>query len=650
MTIEELLKAAKSAEAAGDEEAVKALLRRAKAMRSESAPEKPQEPRQSKIKGGVRALAQGISLGFGDEAEAYIRSTFTGQDREELLNEIRSDIKQFRRQAPVLSTALEVGGAVGGALIPVAGATGLAARLGLKGAQAAGLGGNLARGAAMGGAEGAIAGFGSGEGGFSNRLESAATGAALGAGLGGAAPVVGGVLGDVGSRVFDGFGLSGSKRASELAERRVAKAVEREGMTPESLGQRLQEAQQSGVRIMPADVGEATRGAAYAAQAVPSSMRTGVLEALSERGVEQGARIADATAEKMDAAGSYGLDYLDDLFEQSQQKFKPLYDAAEKDIPSAPFQKYADRKVFKQAFRAVQSRADTLGEEALPSLEEALAGGSVPTSYLQKIAQGLDRVIAQNTDTVTGKMNDTARDVLTVRNQFKSDIGDLNGAYKKADAQFADMMDLRRAYDVGDAYEKLSSQEFARKVAKMTSGEVDAMKVGMITRIRNISSGSDRTDYVQRLFGSPKRREALKSAFPSEEEFAKFERYMNFEKDISRTQRRVLGGSDTQRNLLEAQEQGVDPQALLGLLTGGKGEAIRQTGAMLSSRAQGIGTPVAEEMSKMLFANTPAAQREMLQRLASRSAADAAKRQQLSRRPETYGGILGATSGLMQNQ
>lgn len=646
MTIEELLRAAKNAEAAGDTEAVKVFLRKAKSMEADAKPKKEAAPKQSLVKGGARALAQGISLGFGDEAEAYIRSAFTGKDRDELLFEIRKDIKQFQKQAPVLSTALEVGGAIGGSLVPV----GLAGRAGLLGAKAVGMGGNLARGAAAGGVEGAVAGFGTGEGGLQNRLESAATGAALGAGLGAAAPVAAGVLGDVGGRVLDGFGLTGAKRASELAERRVGKAIEREGLTPEGLGQRMQEAEAAGVRIMPADIGEATRGAAYSAQAVPSSMRTGVLEALSERGVEQGSRIADTTAQKMDAAGSYGLDYLDDLFEQSQSKYKPLYDAADVDISAAPFQKYADRKVFKDAFRAVQRRADTLGEPAIPSLEEALSGGVVPTSYLQKIAQGLDRVIADNTDTVTGKLNDTARDTLKVRNEFKGQIGELNDAYKKADAQFADMMDLRKAYDVGDAYEKLTTQEFARKVAKMTSGEVEAMKAGMITRVRNIASGSDRTDYVQRLFGSPKRREALRKAFPSDEEFAKFETYMNFERDISRTQRRVLGGSDTQRNLLEAQEQGVDPQALLGLLTGGKGEAVRQLGGALSARAQGIGPPVAEEMSKMLFANTPAAQREVIERLSRRQAEDAARRQRLSRRPETYGGILGSVGGVMQDR
>jgi hypothetical protein len=402
--------------------------------------------------------------------------------------------------------------------------------------------------------------------------------------------------------------------------------------------------------MMPADIGEATRGAAYAAQAVPSARRTGVLEALMERSVEQGSRIADTTAEKMDAAGAYGLDYLDDIYETASEKFKPLYEAADVDVSSEPFRKYANRRVFKDAFRAIQSRADTLGEAPIKDLETALAGDVVPTSYLQKIAQGLDRVIAQNTDAVTGKLNDRAKDVLTVRNEFKSVLGNLNEAYAKADSQFADMMDLRRAFDVGDAFEKLDPQQFSRKVKAMKPDEVEAMKVGMITRIRNIASGSDRTDYVQRLFGSPKRREALKQAFPSEQAFNNFESYMNAEAAIQRTQRRVLGGSDTQRNIQEMAEQGVDPATLMQLMTGGRGEAVRQAAGALSSRMQGIGAPVAEQMSDILFAQGLPAQRQAMGRLSARQMQDEMLRRRLTVQPELYGGILGAAIGLNQSE
>lgn len=646
-TIEALIKAAEAADAAGNEEDARVLLAEVQRMQAEKS-KTANKPKTAKAtgSGALRTLAQGITLGFGDEAEAYVRSTFTGKDRDDLLKEIRGDIKSFSRARPALATGLEVGGAILPSLVPA----GLVARGALAGAKAGGLGRTALQGAKYGAAEGAVAGFGAGEGGLANRLESAAMGGAVGGTLGAAAPFAVAAGADVGARALDGLGLSGPERAAKLAERRVGKALEREGLTPESTLERLQTAQAAGAPMMPADIGEATRGAAYAAQAVPSATRTGVLESLMERSVEQGGRIADVTAEKMDASGSYGLDFLEELYESQAAKFKPLYDAADIDIPAEPFRKFAERKVFKDAFKAVQSRADTLGEEPLADLATTLEGDMVPTSYLQKIAQGLDRVINANTDTVTGKLNDTARDVLTVRNQFKAEIGELNDAFKKADAQFADYSDMRRAFDVGDSFEKLSEQEFARKIAKMKPDEVEAMKVGMITKIRNIASGSDRTDYVQRLFGSPKRREALRKAFPDAASFEQFEEYMRAEAAIQRTQRRVLGGSDTQRNIQEMAEQGVDPATMLQLFTGGRGEAMRQAAGALSSRMQGIGAPVAEQMSEMLFARTPQAQQRAMQRLSGRQMQDAMMRRNIGLRPELYGGILGAAVGLKTDE
>ena len=647
-TASEYLKAAEKAESQGNAEDAALFRKMANRLSGSAKPDEAVKPKAAKAtgSGALRTIAQGVLLGFGDEAEAYIRSTFTGEDRDALLKEIRGDIKSFARARPALATGLEVGGAIFPSLVPA----GLVARGALAGAKAGGLGRTALQGAKYGAAEGAVAGFGAGEGGLGSRLESAAMGGAVGGTLGAAAPFAVAAGADVGARALDGLGLSGPQRAAKLAERRVGKALEREGLTPEGALEQLQRAQAAGAPMMLADIGEATRGAAYAAQAVPSAARTGVLESMIERSVEQGGRIADVTAEKMDATGAYGLDFLEELYDNQAAKFKPLYDAADVDIPAEPFRKFAERKVFKDAFKAVQSRADTLGEEPLADLATTLEGDTVPTSYLQKIAQGLDRVINANTDTVTGKLNDTARDVLTVRNQFKSEIGELNEAFKKADAQFADYSDMRRAFDVGDSFEKLSEQEFARKIAKMKPDEVEAMKVGMITKIRNIASGSDRTDYVQRLFGSPKRREALRKAFPDEASFDQFEEYMRAEAAIQRTQRRVLGGSDTQRNIQEMAEQGVDPAAMLQLITGGRGEAVRQAAGALSTRMQGIGAPVAEQMSEMLFARTPQAQQRAMQRLSGRQMQDAMMRRNIALRPELYGGILGAAVGLKTDE
>ena len=120
----------------------------------------------------------------------------------------------------------------------------------------------------------------------------------------------------------------------------------------------------------------------------------------------------------------------------SAAKFKPLYDAADIDIDAEPFRKFAERKVFKDAFKAVRCRLH-LARSCL-KIWRQLSPATLSQRRICRSMQGLDRVINANTDTVTGKLNDTARDVLTVRNQFKAEIGDLNEAFKKADAQFAD--------------------------------------------------------------------------------------------------------------------------------------------------------------------------------------------------------------------
>ena len=645
-TIDQLKKAAVEADRRGEEGDVRALMaeiERRTSSSKETAAEPAEKPRATKM-GAARTLAQGITLGFGDEAEAYVRSTFSGRDRDEILAEVRKNISQFKQAKPVLAAGLEMGGAVVSSLVPA----GLAVKGGLAAAKGAGIAKAGLRGAGIGAAEGGVAGFGVGEGGLENRLQSAATGAALGGVLGGVLPVAGAVGGDVLRRAADGLGVGGQQRAATVAERRVGKALSDEGLTPEAALAKVGEAQSLGAPMMLADIGPATRGAAYASQAVPSSQRAGVLDVVSERAVSQGGRIADVTADSMDASGAYGADYLDELYEKSAEKFRPLYQAADKPIDAAPFRKYANRKVFKDAFSAIQQRADTLGEKTLPDLETALSGDQVPTLYLQDIAQGLDRVINSNTSKIEGP-SDFAKDVMTVRNEFKAAIGELNDAYKKADAQFADYSDLTRAFKVGDDFEKLSSQDFARKVAKMTPTEVDALKTGMITKIRNIASGTDRTDYVQRLFGSPRRRDALEKAFPSAEEFSNFRKYMEAETSIAATKKRVYGTSGTVENLQEMSEQGIDPLSILQLFTGGTGEAIRQVGNNLGARAQGVGGPVAAEMSDLLFSQGAKAQSQAVGRVTARQAQDELLRRRLRSQPELYGGILGATAGLNQD-
>ena len=62
-------------------------------------------------------LGQGTMLGFGDEIEAGLRSAFSDQKYSDVYKEINDELKQFRKDRPVLSVASELAGSLpGGAL------------------------------------------------------------------------------------------------------------------------------------------------------------------------------------------------------------------------------------------------------------------------------------------------------------------------------------------------------------------------------------------------------------------------------------------------------------------------------------------------------------------------------------------------------
>lgn len=113
----------------------------------------------------VRAMAQGLSFGFADEAEAFARSVLTDEGYEDALENARSGLERLREESPVIGYGAEIAGS-----LPY-GVAGMGRTALLK---AGGLGALYGAGAAEEG----------------ERLGGAITGGALGAGLQKVAPAV----------------------------------------------------------------------------------------------------------------------------------------------------------------------------------------------------------------------------------------------------------------------------------------------------------------------------------------------------------------------------------------------------------------------------------------------------------------------------
>jgi hypothetical protein len=171
-----------------------------------SAPEpKPQvEPQR------LRSAAQGLTLGFGDEIEALVRSKVAGQDFDKTIAQIRSDLAAYREADPAGALVYEAGGSMitpGGALKFALGKSPTLLRV-------------LGATTGVGGVSGGVSALGTGEGNIIERSARVPAGVGFGA-----------VTGPVGYGIGKGLQM-GTNALIDMARRRIggrgAKIVENE--------------------------------------------------------------------------------------------------------------------------------------------------------------------------------------------------------------------------------------------------------------------------------------------------------------------------------------------------------------------------------------------------------------------------------------
>tara|TARA_Y100000389_G_scaffold103012_2_gene99901 strand:- start:9848 stop:11761 length:1914 start_codon:yes stop_codon:yes gene_type:complete len=179
--------------------------------------------KQAVPKQRLRTAAQGLTLGFGDELEAYARAAVSDRSVDEILAEVRGGIKDYQEAYPGEALGYELGGAAATMFIP-GGAPSTLGRLALRGA-----------------GEGATYAFGTGEGGLGQRASRVPAGVAFGAGGG----VVGGkaaqYLGNTLEALVDVARRTTGKRGATIVENEIQRLVEQTGKSPDQIVQEIAE-------------------------------------------------------------------------------------------------------------------------------------------------------------------------------------------------------------------------------------------------------------------------------------------------------------------------------------------------------------------------------------------------------------------------
>lgn len=139
-----------------------------------SQPSQPFPPQVSPVESAIRGGAQGLSMGFADEATARLESILKGVPYEQALQESRQAYRQAQEANPVTYTGSEIVGGIAPAFIPGVGQAATGAKLG--------------RLAIAGAGTGALSGLGYSEG---QNIGEIARDVGIGGALGGALPVMG---------------------------------------------------------------------------------------------------------------------------------------------------------------------------------------------------------------------------------------------------------------------------------------------------------------------------------------------------------------------------------------------------------------------------------------------------------------------------
>ena len=207
----------------------------------------PATPEISKTESAIRGGAQGLSMGFADEATARLESITKGVPYEQALQESREAYKQAQEAIPITYTGSEIVGGIAPTFIPGIGQAVTGAKLGKL--------------ATIGAGTGALSGLGYSEG---KDIGEVARDVGIGGALGGALPVIGSKLfpkklqSEINKKASETVTQEASQATGkEITQATVGQAAKREGIPLKELEKSLQNAQSSADQNLGAKLSQA---------------------------------------------------------------------------------------------------------------------------------------------------------------------------------------------------------------------------------------------------------------------------------------------------------------------------------------------------------------------------------------------------------
>ena len=571
-------------------------------------------------------LGQGFGMGWGDEAEAWVRSKLGDKPYEQALQQIRQEYAQYARENPGTAMGVEFAGgmapAVGMMFIPGAQPAAVAqAQRSTAGA--------LGRLAALGGATGAVSGAGSATEG--ERGTGAVVGGTLGTGLGLGVPIA--IRGTKGAAQWlrDRLAPTEATIASRSGEK-MTRAMRESDLTPQQIEQMMDKDRSMGV---PSTLANVDGAMADLAEAV--AQRTGKGTRKVEKTLTQqktGAR--ERTYQQVSKGLQPGDYYADEakLLQDLRSKAGTMYDEAyaHGDVDDPRIVEALKNPQFQQFFQKARSIADTeamaaklRGEDpskfALPEIykpsgkftesgAEVLDLTQLPdVRTLDYIKRGIDASI-ESGFRGQGMSTAEASALRDLRKVFVNAIDENVPAYRAARQEYAGDMEVIDAMRAGMSdFGKLDSEQVIKLVSGMGNAEKEAFRTGVARSLYGtIMDPSTNFNAANRIINSPETTAKLQPLFDDPAHFRLFKAALEREAQLFQQSNKILGGSQTAKRQAMAEEldegTGVG-QAMVQGAFGNFSGALSGLATRFANRAT-ITPQVADKLADMLMAKNPA--------------------------------------------
>lgn len=171
--------------------------------------------------------------------------------------------------------------------------------------------------------------------------------------------------------------------------------------------------------------------------------------------------------------------------------------------------------------------------------------GKVPNMrLLNSVKKGLDAIIQDNQDGVTGRLNEKGRAVDMVRRAFTGELDTINPDYKVARDYWSDKSKSLESVRWGRNILTRSPEENAAEMKAMSQGDKEFAKMGAADLIREkILKTGIGADETKSIIQSPWVRGQLRPLFTSDKEFDQFMNSVASERVMFDTKKRITGGS-----------------------------------------------------------------------------------------------------------